>query len=124
MPEKPALLNVVLECPDPAALAEFYSQLMGWPILGGAAQWFSIGPDKEARPLLAFQLAPGYKPPVWPDPGSSMQIHLDLKVDNLAEAERTALQLGAKKFQEQPSPDDFIVMADPVGHVFCLCISE
>jgi hypothetical protein len=122
MPEKPSLLGVVLECPDPAALAEFYCQLLGWTILQKDADWYSIGPDRDWRPRLAFQLAPEFAPPRWPDPASSMQVHLDFKVENLETAQQAALQIGATKFQEQPSPSDFIVMADPVGHVFCLCV--
>jgi hypothetical protein len=51
-----------------------------------------------------------------------MQMHVDFKVEKLETAER-ALQLGATKFQVQPDPDAFVVMADPVGHVFCLCLT-
>ena len=116
-------MGVVFDCPDPPSLAEFYSQLMGWTVLQKDADWFSIGPDPDSRPRLAFQLAPAYKAPVWPDPGSSMQMHIDFQVENLDAAEQRALQLGATKFQEQPSPTDFVVMADPVGHVFCPCVT-
>jgi hypothetical protein len=116
------LSGVVLECPDPSALATFYSQLTGWPILSQDVDWWSIGPTEAARPRLAFQLAPDYRAPVWPDPNSSMQFHLDFMVDDLEAAEAAALALGATKFDTQPSPADFLVYADPVGHPFCLCI--
>jgi hypothetical protein len=43
-------------------------------------------------------------------------------VDDLDEAERQAVALGATKFDHQPDPGNFRVFADPVGHVFCLCI--
>ena len=53
-----------------------------------------------------------------------MQIHLDLYVqEDLDDAEQQAQQLGAKKFDTQPNPKNFRVMADPAGHVFCLCAS-
>src|SRR5258708_3246742 len=97
------LSGVVLECPDPAALATFYSRLTGWPIQSTDADWCSIGPTDAARPRLAFQLAPDYRAPRWPDPASSMQFHLDFMVDDLAAAEAAALKLGATKFDEQPS---------------------
>ena len=32
-----------------------------------------------------------------------------------------ALALGATKCSEQPSPENFRVFLDPVGHPFCLC---
>jgi hypothetical protein len=82
------LTGVVLECPDPRVLAEFYSQLTGWTIVNTDPDWYSIGEDRDARPLLSFQLAPGYQSPRWPDPASSMQFHLDFSVDDLDRAER------------------------------------
>jgi hypothetical protein len=115
------LSEVVLECRDPAALADFYSRLTGWVVIHADADWVNLAADRDARPMMAFQKAPGYRPPTWPDPASSMQMHLDFTVDDLDVAEQAALEIGAAKFDEQPSPDDFRVFADPEGHVFCLC---
>lgn len=117
------LSGVVLECPDPAALGRFYSQLTGWDVVNSDQDWASVAPSKEASTQLNFQRAPGYEPPVWPDPGSSMQLHLDFHVDDLDTAEQAAIELGATKFEHQPDPTNFRVMADPVGHPFCLCIN-
>ena len=64
---------------------------------------------------LAFQEAPDHKPPTWPDSASSMQVHLDFMVDDLAEAGRRALELGATKMAHQPGGEDFEVYADPSG---------
>jgi hypothetical protein len=116
------LTGVVLECPDPRALAEFYSQITGWQIVNTDPEWYSIGETAETRPRLSFQLAPGHQPPHWPDPASSMQFHLDFTVDDLDSAEQAAIGLGATKFDEQPDPQSFRVFADPVGHPFCLCV--
>ena len=41
-----------------------------------------------------------------------MQFHLDFMVDDLEGAEAAALALGATKFDEQPSPTDFLVYAE------------
>src|SRR5207302_994329 len=116
------LSGIVLECPDPAALARFYSQLTGWTVGGSDQDWAWLD-SKGQRAQLCFQRAPGYRPPVWPDPASSMQSHLDFHVGDLDAAERAALALGARKFDDQPSPENFRVFADPVGHPFCLCIN-
>ena len=113
------LRNVVLECPDPKALSEFYRELTGWTVVGEEADWVSLSSDGGLR--LAFQEAPGYQPPVWPDDASPMQFHLDFTVDDLDEAGKLAVELGATKFLHQPG-DDFEVYADPVGHPFCLCL--
>jgi catechol 2,3-dioxygenase-like lactoylglutathione lyase family enzyme len=116
-----SLSGIALECPDPAALADFYSQVTGWPIVYADAEWYSVGDSENASLHLSFQLAPGYQPPTWPDPASSMQFHLHFRVDNLDMAEQAILALGATKFDYQPSPARFRVFADPVGHPFCLC---
>jgi predicted enzyme related to lactoylglutathione lyase len=112
---------VVLECPDPAALADFYSRLLGWPVVHSDPEWVTVRPSPEDGMRLSFQRAPGYRAPVWPDPASSMQFHLDVTVEDLDRAEEQAQKLGATKMAHQPEPDDFRVYADPVGHVFCLC---
>jgi predicted enzyme related to lactoylglutathione lyase len=112
---------VVLDCPDPAALADFYSELLGWPVVRDEPDWVTVRAEKDEGMRLSFQRAPGYKAPIWPDPASSMQFHLDVTVPDLDVAEARAQALGAVKMTHQPEPDDFRVYADPVGHIFCLC---
>jgi catechol-2,3-dioxygenase len=114
------LRNVVLETPDPHGLAEFYRDLTGWLIEKDGPDWVTLSGDDYLR--LAFQEAPGHKPPTWPDAASSMQFHLDFMVDDLAEAGRRAIELGATKLAHQPGGEDFEVYADPSGHPFCLCV--
>lgn len=115
------LSGVALECPDPARLAEFYTRVTGWPIVFASPDWHSIGESREASLHLSFQRSPGHQPPTWPDPASSMQVHLHLRVDDLDAAEQVVLALGATKFAHQPSPQRSRVFADPAGHPFCLC---
>jgi hypothetical protein len=69
---------------------------------------------------LAVQRAPDHVPPQWPDPSSSLQIHLDLHVDEVDAAEARVLALGAQRLQDPPDAEDFRVFADPAGHPFCL----
>ncbi|MGR6916033.1 VOC family protein [[Actinomadura] parvosata] len=113
--------TVVLDCPDPRGLAEFYSRLLGWPVTSVEDDWVVVsdgGPPKR----LAFQLAPGYRPPVWPSAERPQQFHLDVTVTDMDEAEREVLKIGATKHEHQPSEDDeFRVFLDPAGHPFCLC---
>jgi hypothetical protein len=115
------LSGVALECREPAALAAFYSRLTGWPIVYQGVDWYSVGADADTDFHLSFQLAPGHEPPTWPDPLSSMQCHLHLRVDDMDAAEETVLALGATKFSHQPNPHHSRVFADPAGHPFCLC---
>jgi catechol 2,3-dioxygenase-like lactoylglutathione lyase family enzyme len=113
--------GVALECPDPAALADFYSRVTGWPIVFTDPDWYSVGESQDTDLHLSFQRSPGHKPPTWPDPASSMQFHLHFRVDDVNAAEQMVLALGATKFDHQPNPDHSRVFADPAGHPFCLC---
>jgi len=112
------LSGFALECPDPEALAAFYSEVTGWPIVYRSPEWCSIGDRDDFH--LSFQRSDDYRPPIWPDPHSSMQFHLHLRVADLDDAEAAVIGLGATRFPDQPLPDNARVMADPVGHVFCL----
>ena len=111
------LSGIALECVDPRALAEFYSGLTGWPIVYASADWCSVGESGDAALHLSFQRAPGYRPPTWPDPASSMQFHLHVRVADLDAAEEAAVALGARRLAASVGGR---VLADPAGHVFCL----
>lgn len=119
-----ALSGVALECPDPPALAEFYSRLTGWPIVYTRPDWCSIGAAKDASFHLSFQLSPGHQQPTWPDPASSMQLHLHVRVADLDVAEAAAIALGATSLEQPPGTRGHRVLADPAGHPFCLCRAQ
>ncbi|MGG5259472.1 VOC family protein [Phycicoccus avicenniae] len=120
---------VVLDCPDPAALASFYAGLLGWQVQDGSDDsWTTIVPagtpaDAPAGsvPALAFQRADDFEAPTWPTGGHPQQFHLDLLVDDLAAGEQGVLAAGAVRHDHQPSEDGgFVVYLDPAGHPFCL----
>ena len=107
------LHHVIFDCPDPLALATFYSRLLGTPI-SYADHDFAVVAANSTTSGLAFQRAPDHRPPTWPDPSIPQQIHLDVMVDDRRTAGAAALALGATKL---PGDD---VYADPAGHPFCL----
>jgi catechol 2,3-dioxygenase-like lactoylglutathione lyase family enzyme len=107
------LHHVVLDCPDPAALAEFYSRLLGQPITYRSADWVVVAASEQSSGL-AFQLAPGHRSPTWPDPAVPQQVHLDVMVEDVTTAGPDVLALGARKLAGEN------VYADPAGHPFCL----
>jgi catechol 2,3-dioxygenase-like lactoylglutathione lyase family enzyme len=107
------LHHVVLDCPEPAALARFYSRLLGQPITYQSDDWVVVAAS-DSSSGLAFQLAPGHRPPTWPDPTVPQQVHLDIMVEDVAASGPLVLALGATKLDG----DD--VYADPAGHPFCL----
>ena len=56
--------HVVVDCPEPAALAEFYSAVLGLPITYRDAD-FAVVAANDTTSGLAFQRAPGNRPPTW-----------------------------------------------------------
>ncbi len=112
--------GTVIEAPDAHALAVFYSELLGWPIVhedpGGAA----IKPPQEFV-YVSFQTAAEFVPPVWPavEGQQQMTMHLDIEVEDLDVAVADAEALGARLAEFQPQ-DHVRVLLDPAGHPFCL----
>jgi len=113
---------VVLDCPDPRALAEFYRGLVGGEITHADDEWVDL--RDGANVLLSFQRASDYRPPDWPSGEHGQQFHLDLTVDDVDRAEDQVLALGARRTELQPGLDEdsnWRVYLDPAGHPFCLC---
>jgi predicted enzyme related to lactoylglutathione lyase len=112
---------VAFDCPDPHALAAFYSALTGWAIApdDDDDDWVEL--ESDGGMTLAFQEATEWSPPVWPGGEHPQQAHLDLEVPNLDAGEKEVLALGATKAQFQPGKT-FRVYLDPVGHPFCLVL--
>lgn len=109
--------GLVIDCPDPRRLSGFYRELLGMVQVQDEGDWIVIG-DAADRPGIAFQQAEAYEAPTWPDPQVPQQMHLDVRVDDLDEGERRALELGAER--RDGGSDSFRVFADPAGHPFCL----
>ncbi|CAL9465620.1 VOC family protein [Streptomyces sp. enrichment culture] len=109
---------VVLDCPDPAALAGFYAGVLGGSV-EGEGEWVDL--KVPGGQSLAFQAAPGYVPPAWPAADHSQQFHLDLNVEDLDAAEKEVLALGARPLDTEDRSRGWRVYADPAGHPFCLC---
>ena len=110
--------SIVLDCPDPTALAEFYAALLDWKV-DASPDWADVRADYGQ--CLSFQKVEGYRAPVWPGQDVPQQMHLDVVVDDLDAAEAEVLKLGATKHEHQPGTR-FRVFLDPAGHPFCLCL--
>ena len=129
MPEIARFSLAALDCPDPVALARFYSALTGWPIHDeetdgdpepdDPGEWFELRSPQGAT--IAFQRVADYRAPEWPGSEHPQQLHLDFDVPDLDEGERQVLALGARKAEFQPG-QTFRVYLDPVGHPFCLVL--
>jgi catechol 2,3-dioxygenase-like lactoylglutathione lyase family enzyme len=111
-----------IEAPDPAALAAFYRELVGWAIVHEEPGTTVLGPP-QGGVFVVFQRAESYEPPTWPpvDGRQRPMMHLDFQVADLDEAVRDAVAAGATLADHQPQPN-VRVLFDPAGHPFCLCL--
>jgi catechol 2,3-dioxygenase-like lactoylglutathione lyase family enzyme len=116
-----ARLHVIaLDCPDPDALAAFYSGVLGAEVeRGDDPDWVQLAP-RGGTPL-AFQRVADHRPPRWPGAEHPQQMHLDLEVDDLDAGEAAVVALGARRHEVQPGTA-FRVFLDPAGHPFCLVL--
>ncbi len=110
--------SIVIDCPDPAALATFYGSLLDWDVKADA-DWGEI--RSEYGQCICFQPVENYTPPAWPGQAVPQQMHIDVMVDDLDAAEPAVLELGATRHEHQPGTS-FRVFLDPAGHPFCLCV--
>lgn len=120
MKKEIVLGNVMVDCPDAAALQRFYGELLGWE----QCELFALPAVRSAGGVVfLFAQEEDYVPPVWPEePGRQQkQMHFDFQVESVPEAVRRAEALGAVKAGAQFGGEDFVTMLDPAGHPFCLC---
>ncbi|MFC9676962.1 VOC family protein [Streptomyces sp. NPDC056949] len=121
------MLTVVVDCPQPRQLAEFYAAVLGGDIddFRGDGSWVDLRPPAGQR--MSFQLSPGLKPPDWPAADhDSQQLHLDLAVEDIDAAQQKVIALGARPLdlEDDGGKRDFRVFCDPVGHPFCLILQS
>ncbi len=114
------LAMVTLDCADPRASAAFWSALLGWEVAAVEDEYAMLTGPSHA---LGFGRVEDYRAPGWPNEAGSKQFHFDLAVDDLEQAEQTAVALGATVADPQPG-DTWRVLLDPDGHPFCLTKAE
>ena len=115
----PAIANlgtVILDCADPARLADFYATVTGWSRTYEDDDFVFLGDGTGVQ--LGFQRVAGYRPPGWPD--NAKHAHLDFKVSDVDGAVDALLAAGAAKPEFQPGKGDWVVLTDPDGHPFCV----
>jgi hypothetical protein len=112
-----SLAAINLECTDPVVLAHFWARMLEGEVVIETPAYCAV---KVGALLLGAARVEGYQPPTWPAPDRSQQIHLDVAVGDLDAAEREAIELGATKEHDQPTPDRSRVLRAPAGHPFCL----
>jgi predicted enzyme related to lactoylglutathione lyase len=111
---------VIFDAPDTRKAATFWMGLTG----ASTSRDMDDGWRSFTTPDgwdLAFQPAPDHVPPQWPGQGLPQQLHLDLRVPDLAAETARAVELGATVLRESEA---WNTLADPAGHTFDLCFAE
>jgi catechol 2,3-dioxygenase-like lactoylglutathione lyase family enzyme len=114
------LHGVVIDCPEPRALASFYEELLGMQRVQDEPDWVVIG-DAADRPGVAFTRIDDFTPATWPGGEHPQHRHFDVAVADLDAAEESVVRIGAKPLPHTRNAT-FRVFADPVGHPFCLVV--
>lgn len=124
------LSSVVLDCPVPRDLAEFYRRALGWDYAPGhettdpaGDEWLELVPP-GGGPRLAFQRSHAEVVP-W---RHGARVHVDVAVPDLGAAHEHLVACGAVALsgtpeQEEHPDDPYRVYADPVGHPFCVVLA-
>ena len=113
-------LGVVVDCADTEALARFWQGIVGGTIDSRTASptWLSLG-SVDGFVKLSFQKVPEGK-------NVKNRVHLDLDVEDLETAVKTAVGLGARVVGdviEEPT-NWFQVMLDIEGNEFCFILRK
>ncbi|MDQ3645999.1 MAG: VOC family protein [Actinomycetota bacterium] len=107
------LYTVTVDCSDPARLADFWGEVLGYRRGFESDEEVEIeAPDGSGATVL-FLKAPDTKT-------VKNRIHFDLDPDDQeAEVER-CLALGARRADIGQSDVNWVVLADPEGNEFCI----
>jgi predicted enzyme related to lactoylglutathione lyase len=115
------VFNITFDCADPQALARFWGEVTGWPVIDEprpGCEESAVGRAGEGRPRLYFVRVPETKT-------NKNRVHLDIMpADRTQEEEITRLtRLGAKIVSDRRPEIGWVLMADPEGNEFDLEIS-
>jgi predicted enzyme related to lactoylglutathione lyase len=110
--------GLIVNCPKPQQLAPFYAELLGYVTVQNEPDWVVIGRSPD-QPGIAFQRDENFVAPSWPDLTTPTQLHIDIKVADLAAALVEVERLGGK-LRSKSVAETFWVCADPIGIPFCL----
>jgi Glyoxalase-like domain len=111
---------VVFDASDLASESAFWAGMLGGRVLADEG-WHNVV-DADDRWVIGVQQAPNHIPPDWPN-GNAQQVHVDLHVDDFADAHSQAMALGARLLhaaEDLTADEGHQVYADPAGHPFCL----
>jgi catechol 2,3-dioxygenase-like lactoylglutathione lyase family enzyme len=107
--------SVVIDCNDFPAMLAFWQEALGWvPKNEPEDDWAILRDPGGGDVNVSLQLVPE------PRVGKN-RLHLDLYTDDQEGEVERLLVIGATIHPRTPEPnEDFIVLADPEGNLFCV----
>jgi len=117
MASKASFENLFIDCVDSTNMQNFYAQLTGWEqsVIYGEPALVS---DRGVN-IIFLTADFDYVSPTWPEKVGSQQkqMHFDLKVEDIEEAVKIAIQYGGTKSEHQFGKE-WVTLLDPEGHPF------
>ena len=105
--------NVVVDAVDPARLARWWAEALGYQITYERPEEVEIRRDPDHLPGLIFVPVPEAK-------SGKNRLHIDLRPDDQdAEVERL-VDMGARHVDVGQADVAWVVLADPEGNEFCV----
>ena len=106
--------SVVIDCLELKRMKEFWTAALGYApdAAGESDDWCRLD-DPDGRVNVSLQVVPD------PTPGKN-KLHLDLYTSNREAEVGRLMGLGAAVARLPTGDEDFVVMSDPEGNLFCV----
>jgi len=112
-----ARFGLVLDGNNPDDLARFWSDALGYTIVGSSGAYVLLTDPDRTMPNLLLQRVPE-------DKVAKNRMHLDIETPDV-DAEVARLEtLGARRLESESRTElgsTWVVMSDPQGNEFCVC---
>jgi predicted enzyme related to lactoylglutathione lyase len=108
--------SVVFNCIDFVKMRDFWAQALGYAARPGA----DPGPEPHRFSVLRDPSGKGANVSIDEGEPERGQLHLDLYSQDPEEDVTRLLQLGATLYRKREPGEDFTVLADPEGNLFCV----
>lgn len=103
--------TVVVDATDPARLARWWSEVLGFRIAYEAPD--EVGIEGSGGPALVFVAVPDQK-------SAKNRLHIDLNPDDQAAEVERLVNMGARHVDVGQGQVSWTVLADPEGNEFCV----
>jgi hypothetical protein len=111
--------NITFDCADPLALAKFWGQVTGLPVIEEPQPGYPDAAVGDGQPRLYFVKVPEGKT-------GKNRVHLDVMPDDQTQDEEIArlIRLGAAVVSDRRPDVGWVIMGDPEGNEFCVEMSR